>query len=98
MNRRERKLIAKKAGIDSHNIGVMLPPTIFPLIREYPKIGRNDPCPCGKFIEKEIDLGECGDFEEFSKKRDEALWYNKSMIPVKYKNCCMRIGIYENYK
>lgn len=46
MNRRERKLIAKKSGVGTHNIGVMFPPMHKPLVKQY-NIGRNDLCPCG---------------------------------------------------
>ena len=50
MNRRERKLIAKRAGVGTHNISVTLPPMEKPLIREYKKIGRNEFCPCGSHM------------------------------------------------
>ena len=40
-----------------------------PIVKDH-KIGRNDPCPCGKTINGK---------------------------PVKYKNCCLKTGEYENY-
>jgi hypothetical protein len=96
MNRQQRKNFIKSMRVKERlSIAVSMPPKELPIIKEY-HIGRNDKCPC----QKNMDA-----YSAFEKWRDDVYC---GFIPIdtpcpdykvlKYKNCCMKSGRYENYK
>lgn len=64
MNRRERKLLAKKMRMGSHNITVKIPPVSYPMLRMV-DVGRNTPCPCGSGKKYKYCCLMGGKFEQY---------------------------------
>jgi hypothetical protein len=77
-------------------VAVALPPRELPMHKEW-EIGRNDPCPCGKYKESPIDVQL--DYKVFDESGTVAPYkFDPGFKAVKYKDCCMKTGKYENYK
>lgn len=96
MNRQQRKNFIKGMNIKERlSIAVTMPPKEKPMVKEY-HIGRNDKCPC------EINRDAVDTFEKW--RNDLLLGFIPIDTPcpehkiIKYKNCCMKSGKYENYK
>lgn len=96
MNRKERKSFLKYLHVNA-SVAIAIPPKDLPMQMENKKIGRNDPCPCGA-----KNMAFPANAEEFLLREEDGIQYfdeqEPTEIPVKYKDCCMKSGIYENYK
>ena len=98
MNRRQRKEFLEEMRVKA-KVVVAMPPRELPMIKEY-KIGRNDPCPCG--ATRVVDHGKNDGIEVMLNGvveiMDKPCLHNIiSRIPIKYKNCCLTKGKFENY-
>jgi len=92
MNRQQRKNFIKSMRVKERlSIAITMPPKEKPIVKEY-NIGRNDKCPCGKQLSRNVNS-----FLDKDGNKVDILGGIEWFTP-KYKNCCMKSGKYENYK